>query len=58
MLHHEATADSILQGLREIVGWVEHKRYPTNADKCWVSFLKRQSPTEGNPPSGLAPQPT
>ncbi|MUG99541.1 hypothetical protein F7734_47560 [Scytonema sp. UIC 10036] len=33
---------SILQGLREIVGWVEHKRNPTNADKCWVRFLKRQ----------------
>ncbi|MUG94801.1 hypothetical protein F7734_21490 [Scytonema sp. UIC 10036] len=25
----------------KIVGWVEHKRNPTNADKCWVSFLKR-----------------
>ncbi|MUG96032.1 hypothetical protein F7734_28270 [Scytonema sp. UIC 10036] len=25
--------------LREIVGWVERQRNPTNADKCWVSFL-------------------
>ncbi|MUG98315.1 hypothetical protein F7734_40825 [Scytonema sp. UIC 10036] len=60
-------SESILQELREIVVGVERQRDPTNADKCWVSFLKRQSPTEGNPPmahsrhaslSGLAPQPT
>ncbi|MUG93861.1 hypothetical protein F7734_16140 [Scytonema sp. UIC 10036] len=35
----QAGLTPILQGISEIVGWVEHERYPTNADKCWVSFL-------------------
>jgi hypothetical protein len=31
---------------------------PTKSRKCWVSFLKCQTPLSGNPPGAYAPQPT